>query len=130
MGGGGKPEGRRRLPWRPSFCDGYSRGPSFVWRWLAFIGPAVALEFVVWVTVLVPKMSPGGIEALINQLTWVSGPVIVGLFVALPGIVGLTIASGPPADKDSYCHMALFGLTLGSALCARLLGVEFEIFQR
>ena len=128
MGGEGAPTGRRRPPWRPSFCDGYSRGPSFVCRWLAFVGTAVALECLVWVAVLVPKMSPGGIGALIDQLTWVSGLVTVGLFVALPAIVGLAVASGPPAGKDSYCHMVTRGFVLGSVICGAIFGVKITTF--
>ena len=122
MGGEGAPGGRRRLSWLSGFCDGHSRGPSFVWRALYFVGPAVVLELFAWFTKLGANMSPGGIEALINQLTWVSGPVIVGLFVALPGIVGLAIASGPPAGKDSYCHMVMYGLALGLVICGAFSG--------
>ncbi len=128
MGGGGEPEGRWRLPRRPRFCDGHSRGPSFIWRFLSFFGAAVALQFVAWVGVLAPKMSPESVDALINKLTLVSGMVIGGTFLALPVLLGLAIAAGVPSGKDSYCHMAWFGLALGSALCARLFGVEFEIF--
>lgn len=128
MGVGGEPEGRRRWPRRPRFCDGHSRGPRFIWRFLSFFGAAVALQFVGWVGVLAPKMSPESVDALIDKFTWVSGMVIGGTFVSLPVVLGLAIAAGVPSGRDSYCHMAWFGLALGSALCARLFGAEYEIF--
>ena len=128
MGVGGEPEGRWRLPRRPKFCEGHSRGPRFIWRFLSFFGAAVALQFVAWVSILAPRMSLESIDALIKKLTWVSGMFTGITFGALPIVLGLAIAAGVPSGKDSYCHMAKFGLALGSALCARLLGVEFEIF--
>ena len=73
-------------------------------------------------------MSLESVNALVNKFTLVSGMVIGITFVALPVVLGLAIAAGVPSGKDSYCHMAWFGLALGSALSARLFGVEFEIF--
>ena len=122
-GEGGEPAGRRLFP-----CDGYSRGPRFIWRLLFFVGAAVTLEFTVWIAVSVPKMSPGGIEAFIIQLTWVSGLVMGAASFGLAGIIGLAFALGPPAGKDSYCHMAMRGFQLGSIVCAVVFGVKIAFF--
>lgn len=73
-------------------------------------------------------MSPESVATTINKLTWAVGAGTGVVFVALPVVLGLAIAAGAPSGKDSYCHMAWFGLALGSALCARLFGAEFEIF--
>ena len=123
MGGEGAPTRRRLLP-----CDGYSRGQSFILRLLFFVGTTVTLEFLVWVAVSVPKMSPGGIEAFINQLTWVNGLVIGAAFVGPAGIIGLAFALGAPAGKDSYCHMATRGFLLGSLICGGIFGVKIASF--
>lgn len=125
MGVGGEPKGRSRVLRLPSVCDGYSRGEKFIWRWLFFVGAAAGLEVLVWLAVSVPKMSPGGIVAFINQLTWVSGLVIGTAFVGPAGIIGLAFARGAPAGKDSYCRMATRGFTLGSIICAGIFGVKF-----
>ena len=122
-GEGGKPAGRRLFP-----CDGYSRGPRFILRLLFFVGAAVTLEFLVWIAVSVPKLSPGAMEHFINQLTWVSGLSTGAALVALPGVLGPAFALGAPAGKDSYCHMATRGFQLGSIVCAVVFGVKIAFF--
>ena len=109
-------------------CDGYASGQGFIRRSLFFVSPPVTLEIVVWLAVSVPKMSPGGIDAFINQLTWVSGLVIGAAFIGPPAIVGLAFALGAPTGKDSYCHMATRGLVLGAAICSGVFGVEVAFF--
>ena len=84
------------------------------------------VEFVAWVVVTVPNLSPRGIEAFINQQTWVSGLTLLGPLVLLPVVVGFTRAWRAPSGRDSYCHMVRGGFILG-AIIAGALGVNFSL---
>lgn len=117
------PRSRRRF----GLCHGYPRGQSSIGRWLYFVSSAIAIEIFAWVLALTRTMSPGGVAALLDQLTWVNGPIIGALIITLPCIVGLAIASGPPAGRDSFCHMAVRGVWLGSFLGGTF-GIKFEFF--
>lgn len=117
------PQSQRRF----GLCHGYPRGQSSIGRWLYFVGSAVAIEMLAWVLGLTGTMSPGGVAAIFDQLTWVNGPIIGALIITLPCIAGLAIASNPPAGKDSYCHMAVRGIWLGSGLGGAF-GVKFLFY--
>ena len=105
-------------------CSGFPHGPGRVRRWLFFVVPAVIVEFVAWVVVTVPNLSPKGIEAFINQQTWVSVLTFLGPLVLLPVVAGFTRAWSPPPGRDSYCHMVRDGFIFG-AIIAGALGVNF-----
>ena len=127
MGGGEEPAAGSRPRWRFGLCHGYPRGQSSIGRWLYFVGSAVAIEIFAWVLGLTRTMSPGGVTALFDQLTWVNGPIIGALIITLPCIVGLAFALNPPAGKDSFCHMAVRGIWLGSALGGTF-GIKFAFY--
>ncbi len=59
---------------------------------------------------MAPQMSPESVDDLINKLTWTSGMVISGTFVALPAVLGLAIAAGVSYEPDPMAKRETLGL--------------------